>query len=329
MKKRVFISYRRDCGQELAAIAYEALKSSCTVYWDVEHHEAGNFVSHIEQNLASADVVVPIFTSETFRKPGGEYFFKEINFAVQNNKVILPFVSSDFSFEDIPDEYNLREYNGVKYNGEYSAASVEKLRNMCVGEYKEEDYYAPVKSYFPFTFLIGSPLAFLLFLFFCALFYTCVFMPYYYLTHSYGLSAIGYILIFTAIIFAVEFFRYSKAIYNIGNPELSDETFKSFAAILVWLIYSAPVALYIFVQEKKRYSLQKLDYYGTLVFTSLIIAFLAYSLICSSIGKQIKIHRLAINGGKGAVWLLLYIILHNVLAYIFYKNYRKRKESGY
>eukprot|EP00741_Cyanophora_paradoxa_P018213 tig00021038_g17586.t1 len=153
--QHVFISYRRNGGDDLAHLIYRELRRRCySVFLDVKQLAAGHFGDDLKKELAASCCVLLILTQSEIRDPANpsrvittttldrckdpnmrdnDWVRKEIVFALQNDTPIIP-VLKDFR---MPDEYGRNEYpedmrglfdyNGVKWDHELSNGTMERL----------------------------------------------------------------------------------------------------------------------------------------------------------------------------------------------------------
>eukprot|EP00741_Cyanophora_paradoxa_P019639 tig00021135_g18957.t1 len=153
--QHVFVSYRRNGGDDLAHLIYRELRRRCySVFLDVKQLAAGHFGEDLKKELAASCCVVLVLTQSETRDPenparvirtttldrcrdprmrDNDWVRKEIVFALQNDTPIIP-VLKDFR---MPDEWGVAEYpedmqglfafNGVKWDHELSNGTMERL----------------------------------------------------------------------------------------------------------------------------------------------------------------------------------------------------------
>lgn len=133
MRYQIFISYRRDGGESLAALLHERfVRMGYRVFYDVESLRSGNFNEKLLEVISECDDVLVVLP------PGGldrcitdesDWVRREIVHALKCEKNVIPILMRNFSFpENLPDDQKpLVNKNGVSATMEYFDAVVDKL----------------------------------------------------------------------------------------------------------------------------------------------------------------------------------------------------------
>ena len=129
----VFISYRRKTGSLLARMLYYALKSwGVNAFFDYNSIRSGMFNEAIYDAIEKADCFILLLTPDALTPCAdneNDWVRKEIEYAIANNKLIIPVMPSDFKVQEVmPDTLPDR---------------MEKaLRNLQVSRVDMEDLFA-------------------------------------------------------------------------------------------------------------------------------------------------------------------------------------------
>lgn len=130
---QIFISYRRDGGESLAALLHDRLERiGFTVFYDVESLRSGNFNEALLGFIEKCQDVLLVLP------PGGldrcitdekDWVRREIVHALKCHKNIIPVMMRNFSFPDnLPDDMKpIEKQNGVSATMEYFDAVIEKI----------------------------------------------------------------------------------------------------------------------------------------------------------------------------------------------------------
>lgn len=133
MQYQIFISYRRDGGESLAALLHERfIRMGYRVFYDVESLRSGNFNEKLLEVITECDDVLLVLP------PGGldrclndenDWVRREIEHALKCGKNIVPIMMRNFEFPaHLPESLKpLVNKNGVSANMEYFDAVVEKI----------------------------------------------------------------------------------------------------------------------------------------------------------------------------------------------------------
>ena len=131
----IFISYRRDGGEALACLLCEKLRQrSYKVFYDVDSLRSGKFneeIYRIIQNCNDVICVLPEHGLDRCQNPS-DWVRKEISFAINEGKNIIPIMMRNFEFPtNLPEDINeLRNYQGINATMEYFDAAFKKLIEM-------------------------------------------------------------------------------------------------------------------------------------------------------------------------------------------------------
>jgi len=130
----IFISYRREGGEHLAARVREALLNrGYSVFMDVEDLKSGKFTEALLNKINIASDFILILTPGCLNRcnNGDDWLRIEIAHAIQNKKNIVPIIARGFEMpkkSDLPSEIaELVEYNGLTPAHELFKASIERL----------------------------------------------------------------------------------------------------------------------------------------------------------------------------------------------------------
>ncbi|MBR4864404.1 MAG: toll/interleukin-1 receptor domain-containing protein [Oscillospiraceae bacterium] len=128
---QVFISYRRDGGEFLAGrISDQLSNSGYSVFYDVESMRAGAFDEQIYKAIDQcADVLLVLPPNGLDRcRDEGDWVRKEIAYALETGKNIIPMMMEGFVFpEELPENISaLSRKEGVKVDSHYFAAVLER-----------------------------------------------------------------------------------------------------------------------------------------------------------------------------------------------------------
>ena len=127
-KPKVFISYRRKPSWSVArSLADKLQKRGADVFLDVDDINDGRFADVIQQAIADCDYFVPILTPTTLES---EWVRREIETAIEQDKVIIPFMTDGFSFSrtDLPESLaELPAHNAIDVTPAYFDAAIDRL----------------------------------------------------------------------------------------------------------------------------------------------------------------------------------------------------------
>lgn len=132
-----FISYRRESGYAWAKLVWEALdERGVDVFLDLESlRGAGTFDLKILNQIAGRPYFVLVLTKGSLERcvNEGDWLCREIDHAVETERVIVPMIVAPFSFDEA-DEFlpaeaagTLRGSNGIRVVPDYFDAAIERL----------------------------------------------------------------------------------------------------------------------------------------------------------------------------------------------------------
>jgi len=132
IKYQIFISYRRDGGEDLARLLeYKLTERGFKVFFDVESLRSGAFNKALFEKIAECIdvlVVLPPHGLDRCINPN-DWVRLEIARALELKKNVIPIMMRNFSFPDtLPEDIdNLRNMQAIVANNEYFDALLEKL----------------------------------------------------------------------------------------------------------------------------------------------------------------------------------------------------------
>ncbi len=132
----VFISYRRDVSSFIARAVFQDLRANgVDVFMDIESIDSGQFDAIILNQIAARPYFLLILTPGTLDRcqEPGDWLLRELAQAVNLNRVIIPLVTPNFSFEDAnflpePLATDLPRFNSVKVEHEWFDEGMVRLR---------------------------------------------------------------------------------------------------------------------------------------------------------------------------------------------------------
>ena len=141
-KSKVFISYRREGGADLARLVRDSLQQrGYDVFMDVENLRSGPFNTALFKEIESATDVVVILTPGSLDRcrNQGDWVRLEIAHAIKQKKNIVPVMARGFEWppatKPLPDDVAaLPMFNGVPPSHEYFDASLDKLATLLIGQ---------------------------------------------------------------------------------------------------------------------------------------------------------------------------------------------------
>ena len=131
-KYQIFISYRRDGGEDLARLLeYKLTERGFKVFFDVESLRSGAFNEALFTRIAECTdvlVVLPPHALDRCVDPD-DWVRLEIARAIKLEKNVIPIMMRNFTFPDTLSEDIdcLRYMNGISASNEYFDATIEKL----------------------------------------------------------------------------------------------------------------------------------------------------------------------------------------------------------
>jgi tetratricopeptide (TPR) repeat protein len=135
-EKTVFIAYRRSVSAYVARAIFEHLRAhGYDVFMDVESIDSGTFDTIILNQIEARAHFLPILTPGSVErcKEPGDWLRREIEFAMDKGRNVVPVLAHGFKFQDY-EEYltgklsELPRYNGLPLYHEYFNEAMERLR---------------------------------------------------------------------------------------------------------------------------------------------------------------------------------------------------------
>ncbi|MBI5683925.1 MAG: toll/interleukin-1 receptor domain-containing protein [Verrucomicrobia bacterium] len=139
---KVFVSYRRKGGAELARLVSDSLqRRRYNVFMDVENLRSGPFNTALFREIQSATDIVVILTPGSMERcrNEGDWVRLEIAYAIEQEKNIVPVMARGFDWASstslLPEDLAaLPTFNGVESSHEYFEASMDKLATLLIGQ---------------------------------------------------------------------------------------------------------------------------------------------------------------------------------------------------
>ena len=132
---QVFISYRREGGEDLAGRISDKLKSAgYEVFYDIESMHSGKFNAQIYDAIDSCSDVLLILPKDGLErcKDENDWVRIEVAYALKKKKNIIPVMMRGFAFpETLPEDMDGIQYQeGVSANSEYFDAMIGKIEKL-------------------------------------------------------------------------------------------------------------------------------------------------------------------------------------------------------
>ena len=143
MNYQVFISYRREGGESLAALLHERLsRMGYRVFYDVESLHSGRFNEQlltVIENCTDLLVVLPPHALDRCVSKE-DWVRREIVHALTHEKNVIPVMMRNFSFpENLPAELqDLPNREGISANMEYFDAVIRRIDRLLLSSPEEE-----------------------------------------------------------------------------------------------------------------------------------------------------------------------------------------------
>ena len=134
---RVFISYRREGGAEMARLVRDALRQrGYDVFMDVEDLRHGPFNTALLREIESCSDVVVILTPQSLDRchDQDDWLGREIAHAIRQQRNIVPVMTRGFTWPDsLPDEIaTISSFNGLSPSHDYFDATISKLTELLL-----------------------------------------------------------------------------------------------------------------------------------------------------------------------------------------------------
>jgi len=141
---KVFISYRRAGGADVARLIRESLeKRGFKVFLDVEDMRlSGRFPNELRKNIDDAANVVVVLSPGSLDRCKGpdpdpnDWLRTEVAYAFEQDKNVVPVITRGFQWPTDPlppDIAPLRECNGIEPSHDYFEASIDRLVGLLSG----------------------------------------------------------------------------------------------------------------------------------------------------------------------------------------------------
>lgn len=132
---QIFISYRRDGGEDLAGRTADKLNSlGYCVFFDVESMRSGTFNTQIYNAIDKCNDVILVLPPNALDRCASEddWVRKEITYALESKKNIIPIMMRGFEFpEKLPEEIDeIRFMEGIVASGDYFDAFISRLVSL-------------------------------------------------------------------------------------------------------------------------------------------------------------------------------------------------------
>lgn len=131
-RKDVFVSYRREGGENLAGRIHDSLvKRGYQVFLDVESLHSGRFNEKLLEAIENAAVFILICTPGCFDRCAdeGDWVRWELRHALSYGIKVIPILTEGFDFPDVlpPDIDDVRHMTGLKHHHDYYRELIDKL----------------------------------------------------------------------------------------------------------------------------------------------------------------------------------------------------------
>jgi hypothetical protein len=134
-QKTVFISYRRSVTKYLALMLFKELQQrGYDVFWDIDGIGAGDFEKIIFEQIEAREHFIVLLAHGTLDRvfEPGDWFRREIEYAIETKRNIVPILIDGFQFSDA-EKYltgelsQLANYNALYLAQDYFDAAINKL----------------------------------------------------------------------------------------------------------------------------------------------------------------------------------------------------------
>lgn len=132
IKYQIFISYRRDGGEDLARLLeYKLTERGFKVFFDVESLRSGAFNEALFEKIAECTDVLVVLPPHGLDRciNQNDWVRLEIARALELKKNVIPIMMRNFEFpETLPKDIDaIRHMNGISANNEHFEANIERL----------------------------------------------------------------------------------------------------------------------------------------------------------------------------------------------------------
>lgn len=159
MNKKIFLSYRRELSKYEARSVYQHLRGEgYDVFMDVESIDSGEFATIILNQIASRPHFLVILTPGALArtKDRNDWLRREIEYALEQKRNIVPVMMSACSFEDeekrhpkkeLPGKIKeLKKYNWLNVHDDYFDAAMKKLTGRFLKKSADVSLYKPPEN---------------------------------------------------------------------------------------------------------------------------------------------------------------------------------------
>jgi len=160
-KPKVFISYRRKDGSDLARYIHDHLdKMGIDVFFDVEDLVTGmRFAAVLEKEIINREFFLILVTREAL---GSIWVQREIKVALDHRKRIIPLVIKGFDFygyvhdpaNKLDDIKELTDYHALEYDFRHPRITLDALRDIFFGENRRRKLIIRVTALIAFISVI-------------------------------------------------------------------------------------------------------------------------------------------------------------------------------
>ncbi len=136
-QKTVFISYRRSASRYIARAIFEHLRAQgYDAFLDIEAIDAGDFERIILGQIKARTHFLIILNRESIKRfeESGDWLRREIEFAIDQQRNIIPIMVDEFKFDTKTKKYltgkleQLPKFNGLHLPYDFFDAAMERLR---------------------------------------------------------------------------------------------------------------------------------------------------------------------------------------------------------
>ena len=159
MNKKIFLSYRRELSKYEARSVYQHLRSEgYDVFMDVESIDSGEFAAIILNQIAARPHFLIILTPGALArtKDRNDWLRREIEFALEQKRNIVPVMMSACNFEDeekrhprkeLPGKIKeLKKYNWLNVHDDYFEAAMKKLTGRFLKQPADVSLFKPPEN---------------------------------------------------------------------------------------------------------------------------------------------------------------------------------------
>jgi hypothetical protein len=167
LKFDIFISYRRDGGEVLGRLLFELMKDKYNIFFDHESLSSGRFDQKLLDIIEGCNDFIVIFSKNCFDRCSndGDWFMREINWAIENKKNIIPLIDKDFvlpteeELSNYPERIReLINYHGYELNVAHIDSVVDKICHGLKTEPRERhSSFDSISGWVEFSRCLGDP----------------------------------------------------------------------------------------------------------------------------------------------------------------------------